>query len=193
MANQFLHTRVTEMLGIQYPIIQAGMGFGISTPELVAAVSNAGGLGIFGAMMGKVTLRNLAAHKIAQIVTKERVTMPLRSPFTTQADRGRAGGHESVPRGHGMQRALGELLTCPHCMAPWVALALLTGYVFAPLPTRAITTLFSTVALASAFHHAYEWLEAEKSQAKHQSEMWRHEQQLAAASTLRAGLARPEA
>jgi nitronate monooxygenase len=51
MANQFLQTRVTEMLGIRYPIIQAGMGFGISTPELVAAVSNAGGLGIFGAMM----------------------------------------------------------------------------------------------------------------------------------------------
>jgi nitronate monooxygenase len=46
-----LHTRVTEMLGIRYPIIQAGMGFGIATPELVAAVSNAGGLGIFGAMM----------------------------------------------------------------------------------------------------------------------------------------------
>jgi nitronate monooxygenase len=49
--HQALQTRVTEMLGIRYPIVQAGMGFGISTPELVAAVSNAGGLGIFGAMM----------------------------------------------------------------------------------------------------------------------------------------------
>src|SRR5687768_1201243 len=51
MTHLALHTRVTEMFGIRYPIIQAGMGFGISTPELVAAVSNAGGLGIFGAMM----------------------------------------------------------------------------------------------------------------------------------------------
>lgn len=37
-----------EMLNIRYPIIQAGMA-GQTTPELVAAVSNAGGLGILGA------------------------------------------------------------------------------------------------------------------------------------------------
>jgi hypothetical protein len=108
----------------------------------------------------------LAAHKIAVIVTKERVTMPLRSPFTTQSDHGRQAGHASTPRGHGMQRALGELLTCPHCCAPWVALGLVAGHVLAPLPTRAITTLFSTVALADAFHHAYEWLDAQQTRAK---------------------------
>lgn len=38
-------TRITEMLGIEYPIIQGGMAW-VSCPELVAAVSNAGGLGI---------------------------------------------------------------------------------------------------------------------------------------------------
>ena len=37
-----------ELLNIRYPIIQAGMS-GFTTPELVAAVSNAGGLGILGA------------------------------------------------------------------------------------------------------------------------------------------------
>jgi hypothetical protein len=119
----------------------------------------------------------LATHKIAMIVTKERVTLPLRSPFTTQADHGRDGGHESVPRGHGMQRALGELLTCPHCSAPWIALGLMAGHVVAPLPTRAITTLFSTVALASAFHHAYAWLEAQQTQAKQQSKLVEEERQ----------------
>lgn len=38
-------TRVTEMLGIEYPILAGGMG-GLSFAELVAAVSNAGGIGI---------------------------------------------------------------------------------------------------------------------------------------------------
>lgn len=38
-------TRITEMLGIEYPIIQGGMMW-VSCPELVAAVSSAGGLGI---------------------------------------------------------------------------------------------------------------------------------------------------
>jgi enoyl-[acyl-carrier protein] reductase II len=40
-----MKTAVTELFNIQYPIILSGMT-GVSTPELVAAVSNAGGLGI---------------------------------------------------------------------------------------------------------------------------------------------------
>lgn len=44
-----LATRVTEMLGITYPIIQAPMAGGITTPQLVAAVAAAGALGSFGA------------------------------------------------------------------------------------------------------------------------------------------------
>lgn len=39
-------TRVTEMLGIEHPIVMGGMT-GVGTVELAAAVSNAGGLGIF--------------------------------------------------------------------------------------------------------------------------------------------------
>ena len=38
-------TRITDMLGIEHPIIMGGMT-GVGTPELAAAVSNAGGLGI---------------------------------------------------------------------------------------------------------------------------------------------------
>jgi len=37
------------LLYIRYPIIQAGMSGGIATSELIAAVSNAGGLGVLGA------------------------------------------------------------------------------------------------------------------------------------------------
>jgi nitronate monooxygenase len=42
-------TKITELLGIQYPILLGPMGGGFSTPQLLAAVSNAGGLGSFGA------------------------------------------------------------------------------------------------------------------------------------------------
>ncbi|MCL6593380.1 MAG: nitronate monooxygenase [Alicyclobacillus sp.] len=44
-----LHTRLTQLLGVRYPIVLAGMAGGLTTPELVAAVSNAGGLGTLGA------------------------------------------------------------------------------------------------------------------------------------------------
>jgi nitronate monooxygenase len=45
MRNQ---TEVTRRLGLQYPIIQGPFGGGLSTVSLVAAVSNAGGLGSYG-------------------------------------------------------------------------------------------------------------------------------------------------
>jgi NAD(P)H-dependent flavin oxidoreductase YrpB (nitropropane dioxygenase family) len=43
-----LQTRVTELLGCAYPIIQTGMGW-VAEPELVAGVCNAGGIGFLAA------------------------------------------------------------------------------------------------------------------------------------------------
>lgn len=40
-----MKTRITDLFGIRHPVICAGMGY-VAVPELVAAVSNAGGLGI---------------------------------------------------------------------------------------------------------------------------------------------------
>ena len=42
-----LHTPLCTLLGIEFPIIQAGMG-AFTSAELAAAVSNAGGLGSVG-------------------------------------------------------------------------------------------------------------------------------------------------
>ncbi|MDI6715923.1 MAG: enoyl-[acyl-carrier-protein] reductase FabK [Actinomycetota bacterium] len=43
-----IKTKLCDLLGIEYPIIQGGMAW-VSTAELAAAVSNGGGLGIIGA------------------------------------------------------------------------------------------------------------------------------------------------
>lgn len=42
-----MNTRITEMLGIEYPIIQGGMAW-VAEHNLAAAVSEAGGLGLIG-------------------------------------------------------------------------------------------------------------------------------------------------
>src|SRR5262245_2393620 len=42
-----LQTKLTRQYGIEVPFVSAGMGF-VAMPELVAAVSNAGGLGLLG-------------------------------------------------------------------------------------------------------------------------------------------------
>lgn len=63
-------TTITKKLGITFPIIQAPMAGGATTPELVAAVSNAGGLGSLGA--GYMTAQDIkkAIVKIRSLTNK---------------------------------------------------------------------------------------------------------------------------
>lgn len=56
-ARPVFRTSLCDLLGVEYPIIQAGMS-GVAGPELVAEVSNAGGLGILtGALTPPAELR----------------------------------------------------------------------------------------------------------------------------------------
>ena len=56
-------TKITEMLGIEYPIIAGPMGY-LSNAELVSAVSNAGGLGIL------VSMTHRTAEDLRQEIKK---------------------------------------------------------------------------------------------------------------------------
>lgn len=47
--------RITDLFGIQYPVLSASMSW-VTSAELVAAVSNAGGLGILGANAGQTEM-----------------------------------------------------------------------------------------------------------------------------------------
>ena len=62
-----LTTPTTTLLGIQHPILLAGMGY-TSGPEMVAAVSNAGGLGVIGGVgYTPDTLREMIADVKARL------------------------------------------------------------------------------------------------------------------------------
>jgi nitronate monooxygenase len=79
---------LTRRLGIEHPIIQAPMAGGTTTPELVAAVTNAGGLGSIG---GGYMAPDALAEAILQ--TRERTSGPfavnlfIPQPFSEDADR----------------------------------------------------------------------------------------------------------
>lgn len=49
-----MKTEVTELLGIEYPIIQGGMAW-VAEYHLAAGVSNAGGLGLIGAASARLS------------------------------------------------------------------------------------------------------------------------------------------
>lgn len=61
--------RVTEMLGIQYPIVQAAMSW-LTDAKLVAAVSNAGGMGVMGPHAGYQT-RPSSPDEVGQRIRNE--------------------------------------------------------------------------------------------------------------------------
>ncbi|MEH7415550.1 nitronate monooxygenase family protein [Neobacillus drentensis] len=65
-----LDTKLCEILDITYPIIQAGMAGGPTTVELVASVSNAGGLGTLGAAYMQPEEIRAAIRKIKEQTSK---------------------------------------------------------------------------------------------------------------------------
>lgn len=76
-------TRLTQALNITYPIIQAPMA-GITTAKLVAAVSNAGGLGSLGAALLSPEQMKEAIHQIREM-TPHPFAVNLFAPLTHES------------------------------------------------------------------------------------------------------------
>jgi hypothetical protein len=104
---------------------------------------------------GDVAMISVATHKLSRTITKDKVTSFLRAPFTKLEGPAGHGELDEKPRGVGVQRAVGELITCPYCIGMWVAGGFLAGMAVSPRRTRAVAALFTTVAAADALHLAY--------------------------------------
>jgi hypothetical protein len=96
-----------------------------------------------------------ATHKIARLIAKDPVTSPIRAPLTEFKEASAPGELAEEVRGHGLQHAAGELITCPMCMGQWVATALMTGLALAPAATHLVIETFSGVAGADFLQHLY--------------------------------------
>lgn len=80
MRKNVLHTKMCDMLGIEFPIMCPGMG-GVSGPELVAAVSNAGGIGSLGTGREDPDEMSKEIRKVKALTSKPfAVHLPVRAP-----------------------------------------------------------------------------------------------------------------
>ena len=66
---EILKTKITELLGIQYPIIQGGMAW-VAESTLAAAVSNAGGLGLIAGGAAPIDYLRSEIRKAKQLTDK---------------------------------------------------------------------------------------------------------------------------
>lgn len=97
----------------------------------------------------------VASHKLSRLLAKDKVTAPLRAPFTEYEETGGPSELEESSRGSGARRAIGELLVCPYCLGLWVVAAFAVGLLFAPRLTRLIATALSALTISDFLQIAY--------------------------------------
>ena len=79
-----MKTRLCELLGIEYPIIQGGMAW-VATAELTAAVSNGGGIGHIAAGFAPADVVRAQIQKAKSLTDKPfGVNVMMMSPFVEE-------------------------------------------------------------------------------------------------------------
>jgi hypothetical protein len=88
-----------------------------------------------------------ATFALSKVVAREKIGSWMREPFVDQS------GGERRPRGSGLRRAVGELVTCTRCVGAWSALGVVGLRLAAPDSGRIVTNVLA----ASAGN---DWLQA---------------------------------
>ncbi|MCZ9344630.1 DUF1360 domain-containing protein, partial [Streptomyces sp. TRM76130] len=102
-----------------------------------------------------LVLLGTATFKASRLLTKAKVTSFLRAPFTRREGDGHGPEVNDASRGHGLRRAVGDLVSCPFCTSAWVAGGLVTSYALHPRAARLVCAGFSAVTLSDWLQYAW--------------------------------------
>jgi hypothetical protein len=107
--------------------------------------------------VGDALLLTVATFRLARRIAKDPVTAPIRAPFTRfEGASGHAEVAEEVREHGGVKHAVGELVTCPFCLAQWVGTGFVFGYVTAPKATRLAALTMTMVAGSDVLQFVYD-------------------------------------
>jgi hypothetical protein len=110
-----------------------------------------------------IVLLGMATHKLSLVGSEDAITSPLRAPFTELREKESPKKVDEKPRGEGLRRSVGELLTCKFCLSVWVASLFTYGLVLLPRVTRLLAAMFAIVTVSDHLHQAYKVLMNEAS------------------------------
>jgi hypothetical protein len=105
-----------------------------------------------------IALLGMAAHKMSMVGSQDAITSPLRAPVTEIQEKEGPKKVVEKPRGEGLRRSVGELLSCKFCLGVWLASFLTYGLVLVPRLTRLIAALFAVVTVSDYLHQSYKIL-----------------------------------
>jgi len=106
-----------------------------------------------------LALLGVATHRLSRLIAKDSVTAVVRAPFTRFKEPAGDGEVNEDVRGTGLRHAVGELLTCPFCIAQWLATAFAFGLVLAPRATRFVAATLTMVTASDWLQFAHSALQ----------------------------------
>jgi uncharacterized protein DUF1360 len=105
-----------------------------------------------------IALLGMATHKLSLVGSQDAITSPLRAPFTELNEKESPKKVDEKPRGEGIRRSVGELITCQFCLGVWVASFFTYGFVLLPRVSRLIAAVFAAVTVSDFLHQVYKLL-----------------------------------
>ena len=102
-----------------------------------------------------IALLGMATHKLSLVGSQDAITSPLRAPFTELEEKEGPKKVDEKPRGEGLRRSVGELLTCQFCLGVWVASFFTYGFVLLPRVSRLVAAVFAAVTVSDFLHQIY--------------------------------------
>jgi hypothetical protein len=96
-----------------------------------------------------------ATFALSKVIAREKIGTWMREPFV-ELDQG-----ERKPRGRGLRRAVGELVTCSRCVGAWSALGVVGLRLAAPESGRTLTNVLAASAGNDWLQAAFKLLTAE--------------------------------
>lgn len=108
--------------------------------------------------LSDILLLGVATHKLSWLLAREPVTAPIRAPFVEYEEKESPTHVSERPRGGGLRRSVGELLSCQFCLDQWIAAFFTYALLLFPGATRLAASVFATVAVSDTLHQLYKAL-----------------------------------
>jgi hypothetical protein len=102
-----------------------------------------------------LALLTIASYKFSRVITMSFIGSAVRAPFTKRGPSLKAGEVQDQARGRGLQRAIGNMVTCPFCFNVWSTTLFVFGYSISKKLTTQVAYVLSIAAAGDFLHLGY--------------------------------------
>ena len=102
-----------------------------------------------------LALLTVGTYRASRLIAKDEVTSFARAPFTEFEGAAGEGEVNEKSRGRGLRRAAGDLISCPFCIAVWVASIGMFGMITFPRAARVVCTTLAAVSGSDLLQFVY--------------------------------------